>query len=218
MLALFGGRRVHFTGAGALCVIIAGVVAARLWGTATTVRVEETFKEMWLIVAQPLLFVLIGSSVSVSYLDARFVGEGIIILLVGLIVRLLASIACLWTPQFTLKERVFVALAWFPKATVQAAIGAAVLDTAKQQEIVSEEEVKFGEQILTIAVLSIMLTAPIGAAAIAFGGPRLLERERECSYETASTVAGDEATLGVLVEVDKGEEGDLKGEGATSTL
>jgi len=179
MLAVFGGRRVHFTGAGALCVIIAGIICARLWGQAATARVEGVFKEAWIAAAQPLLFVLIGSSVSTTYLDARFVGKGVAILLIGLTVRLLASILCVWTPQFTLKERVFIALAWFPKATVQAAIGAVALDTANQQDPVSEDQVKYGQQILTIAVLSIMLTAPIGAAAIAFGGPKLLEKEPE---------------------------------------
>ena len=196
MLAIFAGSRIHFTGAGALCVIIAGVVSARLWGAATTASVEEAFKEIWLTAAQPLLFVLIGSSVSTTYLDARFVGEAIVILLVGLIVRLLASVACVWTPQFTLKERVFIALSWFPKATVQAAIGAVVLDTAKQQDTVSEDEVRYGEQILTIAVLSIMLTAPIGAAAIAFGGPRLLEQEEEREYQHAHKGGAPESIVG----------------------
>jgi len=187
MLAVFGGRRLHFTGAGALCVIIVGVICARQWGQTITAQVENAFKEVWLTTAQPLLFVLIGSSVSTTYLDARFVGKGIAILLIGLIIRLLASVLCVWTPQFTPKERVFIALAWFPKATVQAAIGAVALDTANQQNPVVGDQVKYGQQILTIAVLSIMLTAPIGAAAIAFGGPRLLEKELDTVDEKENT-------------------------------
>merc|ERR1712039_291141 len=67
------------------------------------------------------------------------------------------------------QERIFTAMAWMPKATVQAAIGALALD-----EATTDREKAMGQDILAIAVLSILCTAPLGAIAISFFGPRLL--------------------------------------------
>jgi hypothetical protein len=67
-------------------------------------------------------------------------------------------------------------LSWLPKATVQAAIGALALDLARRYHAGVQAEV-YGLQVLTLAVLSIICTAPIGALAIAWSGPRWLQRE-----------------------------------------
>lgn len=72
-----------------------------------------------------------------------------------------------------IRERIFIAFAWLPKATVQAAIGPVALDTARQLGAGAADE-KLGLSVLTIAVLSILITAPIGATFIMLGGPRLL--------------------------------------------
>merc|ERR1712061_330350 len=66
-------------------------------------------------------------------------------------------------------ERLFTALAWMPKATVQAAVGAIALD-----EATSDEETEMGRKVLAIAVLSIICTAPVGAVVISITGPRFL--------------------------------------------
>ena len=79
---------------------------------------------------------------------------------------------------FTLKERGFFAFSWIPKATVQAAIGGIVLDNARQLAGISDEDranyIQYGNIVLTMAVLSIILTAPSGAILINTLGTRWL--------------------------------------------
>ncbi|XP_053533569.1 sodium/hydrogen exchanger 9B2-like [Ictalurus punctatus] len=77
---------------------------------------------------------------------------------------------------FDLKEKIFIALAWMPKATVQAAIGSTALDTARVKQ--DEECQRFGMDVLSVAVLSILITAPLGALLIGLCGPRLLRRPK----------------------------------------
>ena len=69
-------------------------------------------------------------------------------------------------------ERLFVALAWLPKATVQAAVGAVALDAAESDGAEDRARV-----VLTVAVLAIVMTAPLGAVLIAVFGPRLLTHD-----------------------------------------
>lgn len=66
--------------------------------------------------------------------------------------------------------------AWLPKATVQAAIGATALDEARKRQLVPEEG--WGEDVLGVAVLSILLTAPVGAVLIAWLGPLWLDQKQ----------------------------------------
>ena len=68
---------------------------------------------------------------SVTFLNLEFVGYGLLLLLLGLVVRLLVTYVCVWTTQFTHAERTFISMAWLPKATVQAAIGSVALDVVK---------------------------------------------------------------------------------------
>ncbi|KAI5609279.1 sodium/hydrogen exchanger 9B2-like, partial [Silurus asotus] len=75
---------------------------------------------------------------------------------------------------FNLKEKIFISLAWLPKATVQAAIGSTALDMARSQG--DEQLEHYGMDVLTVAVLAIMFTAPIGALAIGLAGPKLLQK------------------------------------------
>ena len=178
-LAVFGGKRLHFTGAGALCTIVTGIFSKTVWISGEgTRKIESHLKMIWTNIAQPLLFVLIGASVSISFFDGRFIGRGILLLFLGLVVRLLVSIACVWTDKFNINERLFIAMSWLPKATVQAALGAVVLDNAEQiNNGRNEDQIELGRQILTLAVLAIVTTAPFGAILIAFWGPKLLDKE-----------------------------------------
>merc|ERR1719466_513109 len=76
--------------------------------------------------------------------------------------------------NLNVKEKIFLAFAWIPKATVQAALGPIFLERAKFGEMT--EMYHIGEQILTLAVLAILITAPIGALAIMGLGPKLLKK------------------------------------------
>lgn len=120
------------------------------------------FNKIW-IFAQMILFVLVGAEVNVSV--ALKAGKfGIIILVIGLIGRSVGVIISLMGSKLNLKERLFCIISYTPKATVQAAIGSIPLTLG----------VEGGEIILAIAVLSILITAPLGAIGINYSGKRLL--------------------------------------------
>ncbi|XP_033644451.1 sodium/hydrogen exchanger 9B2-like [Asterias rubens] len=175
LLLLFGGAKADFTGAGALGCLILAFVAAQGWGRGKE-PVKKVVGLIWKLF-EPILFGLIGAAVSVEYLDDT-VGLGIAIMAIGLAVRTAVTMLVVCKAGLNLKEKVFAALSWFPKATVQAAIGPLAWEVAinKNAGYVAEQN---GIKILTLAVLSIILTAPIGAIMIALGGPRLLQKSQE---------------------------------------
>ena len=109
-------------------------------------------------------------------------GIGVAILCIGLAFRIMASYLAVGCGNMTPKERLFVSLAWLPKATVQAAVGGQALDDANKlmakdgitpADIIHYQDL--GLKVLTIAVLAILITAPIGAIAIKLSAPILLE-------------------------------------------
>ncbi len=127
-------------------------------------RIIGKFSKIW-VGAELLLFILVGAAVDIRYLAHAGIGSVAIILL-ALLGRIIAvNISLLKTP-LNMKERLFCSIAYMPKATVQAAIGAIPLTAG----------VASGNLILTIAVLSIMITAPIGAIGIDRLHPRLLNK------------------------------------------
>lgn len=130
---------------------------------------------MWQVF-QPILFGLTGALVDVDLFDAETVGLGLAVLAIAITGRLIIAggIAPLGL-GFNLKERLFVAVAWIPKGTVQAALGSAALDKANLEEPKNPEHIRWGEQILVLAVLITLITAPVGAVAISASGPKLLE-------------------------------------------
>ena len=127
----------------------------------------------------------------VSELDSKTVGFGLAVLAIGLTIRIMVSYLAVLGGDLSVKERIFVALAWLPKATVQAALGPVALDTLRNSDSDTNSEQyemreKLGLKVLTIAVLVILITAPIGSVAITLAGPRLLNKQ--------DTEAGEDAT------------------------
>lgn len=138
-----------------------------------------------------------------SKLEGSTVGLGIAVLIIGLIIRIMASYVAVLGGDLTLKERIFVTLAWLPKATVQAALGPVALDTLYTSGLDETDELfierkALGLKVLTIAVLVILITAPIGAIAITLAGPKLL-------VQTLSTDKKNDDALTNNAEVVVGE-------------
>ncbi|AJD31449.1 cation:proton antiporter [Clostridium sporogenes] len=126
-------------------------------------KISKGLNEIW-VFAQILLFVLVGAEVNmVVAFKSGFLG--IIIIALGLIGRSIGVLISLKGSNLNKKEKLFCVIAYIPKATVQAAMGAVPLANG----------VAAGDIILAIAVLSILTTAPLGAIAINLSGPRLLE-------------------------------------------
>ncbi|QBD85516.1 sodium:proton antiporter [Clostridium tetani] len=120
------------------------------------------FNKIW-IFAEILLFVLVGAEVNVNV--AINAGKmGILVILIGLLGRSIGVIISLLGTDLNWKERLFCVIAYVPKATVQAAMGAVPLSLG----------VESGDIILAMAVLSIIITAPLGAIGINFSAKRLL--------------------------------------------
>jgi NhaP-type Na+/H+ or K+/H+ antiporter len=127
--------------------------------------ISKKLGKIW-VFAEILLFVLVGAQVDIKVaLEAGLAGA--LIILVGLTFRSIGTYLSVMGTDLDLRERLFCVVGYIPKATVQAAIGAVPLAVG----------VKSGETILAIAVLSIILTAPVGAVGIRFFGVRILERE-----------------------------------------
>ncbi|XP_046873499.1 sodium/hydrogen exchanger 9B2-like [Hypomesus transpacificus] len=184
VFSVFGSHVAGFSGAGGLCTLVMAFLAALGWGE-DKAPVAAMVGRAWDIF-QPLLFGLIGAEITVSTLDPNTVGLGMACLFTGLLVRLLATFLLVHFGGFTLKEKIFISVAWLPKATVQAAIGSAALDMARVDG--DEVLVKLGLDVLTVAVLAILTTAPVGALGIGLAGPRLLHRHTEGTQEDAPGV------------------------------
>ncbi len=148
---------------GLLGIMSVGIVIFRNYNI-LAVRLASKYNKLW-VGAEVLLFVLVGATVDLNYaLQAG--GYGIAIVLGTLVFRMIGVYVSLLKTDLKRKERLFCMLAYTPKATVQAAIGAIPLSMG----------IASGQQILTVAVLSILITAPFGAVFIDRSYSRLLER------------------------------------------
>lgn len=130
-------------------------------------RLSEKFGKLWLA-AEVILFVLVGAAVDIRYtLHAGI--AAILMILVALVFRSFGVAVCLLGTPLTLKERIFCIIAYLPKATVQAAIGSVPLAMG----------LPCGRIVLSVAVLAILITAPIGALGMDFTYKRLLKKEEK---------------------------------------
>ena len=125
-------------------------------------RLSVKFAKIW-VAAELILFVLVGAAVDIRY--ARQAGTRAIVLIFAvLLIRVCGVFICLAKTNLTIKERCFCALAYLPKATVQAAIGGLPLAAG----------VAAGNLILAVAVLAILISAPLGAIGMETTYKRLL--------------------------------------------
>ncbi|CAE1272954.1 SLC9B1_2 [Acanthosepion pharaonis] len=177
LVGVLGCPRLEIPGTGPLLCLTVAFVAAVGWRRQNDVESLNTIMNataiLWLIF-EPLLFGLIGTEVDVSKLNGETIGYGIATLVVGLSFRTIVAFFAVFRTNLNLKEKFFVGLAWLPKATVQAAIGSVALSTARDKKKPVFE--RYGLTILEVAVLVILITAPIGAALVMLTGPRLLNR------------------------------------------
>ena len=128
-------------------------------------RLSEKFGKLWLA-AEVILFVLVGAAVDIRYM----LGAGIaavVMIITALLFRTARVLICLIKTPLSAKERLFCVIAYLPKATVQAAIGSVPLAAGLPS----------GNIILSVAVLAIIITAPLGALVIDSSYKRLLEKE-----------------------------------------
>ncbi|WP_281774278.1 cation:proton antiporter [Methanobacterium formicicum] len=126
-------------------------------------QLSSKFDKIW-IFAEILLFVLVGAQVNI-YLAASFAVVGLTIIIIGLAARSAGVYLALAGSNLNLQEKIFCIIAYMPKATVQAAIGAIPLSMG----------VASGQEILAIAVIAILFTAPLGAMGVSWYGEKALK-------------------------------------------
>lgn len=128
-------------------------------------RLSIKYSKLW-IPAEVMLFVLVGATVNIKYALGASI-PAILLIITVLIFRMIGVFLCLVGTSLSYRERLFCMIAYCPKATVQAAIGSIPLSMGLPS----------GNIILTVAVLSILITAPLGAFAIDISYKKLLKKE-----------------------------------------
>lgn len=127
-------------------------------------RLAVKYGKLW-VAAEVFLFVLVGATVNINYIGKVGV-KALIVIFGALVFRMLGVFVCMLGTDTTKKERLFTMLAYTPKATVQAAIGGIPLAMG----------LPCGEAVLSVAVLAIVITAPLGAFAIDVSYKKLLNK------------------------------------------
>lgn len=200
MFIMFGSEALDFGAAGALGCICLPFVAAIKWKTQDWDEednpVGNALSFVWRII-EPFLFGLIGTEIRINELEANTIGLGLAILFIALALRMVASLLAAFGAGLSLKEQIFVTFAGVPKATVQAAIGPVALMYARRLNMGPNYE-EYGIQILTVAVLAILITAPFGATAIALLAPRLLDSDEDVEKCEKKKPRLDEARVSIF--------------------
>lgn len=132
-------------------------------------RLSEKFGKLW-VAAEVMLFVLVGAAVDIRYT----LGAGaaaVLMIAIALGFRAVGVCLCLAGTKLNRRERLFGIIAYLPKATVQAAIGSVPLAAG----------LPCGQLMLSVAVLSILITAPLGAVGMDLTYRKFLEKEKEVS-------------------------------------
>ena len=127
-------------------------------------RLSVKYGKLW-VAAEVFLFVLVGATVNIEYLG-KIGAKAFVVIIGALIFRMFGVFVCLLGTNLKRKEQLFAMMAYTPKATVQAAIGGIPLALG----------LACGDTVLTVAVLAIVFTAPLGAFAIDLSYKKLLNK------------------------------------------
>lgn len=152
---------------GLLAVMSMGMVIAARSVPEVTKRLREKYGKLWLA-AEVVLFVLVGAAVDIGKTFEAGAGA-VLMIFTALLFRCVGVMLCLIGTKLNKKERLYCVIAYIPKATVQAAIGAVPLSMG----------LPCGNIILSVAVLSIVITAPLGAIGMDLSYKKLLKKEPE---------------------------------------
>lgn len=149
---------------GLLAIMSMAMVLAMRSVPEVTKRLQEKYGKLW-IAAEVILFVLVGAAVDIRYtLEA---GAGAVLMIfIGLVCRSIGTWLCMLGTNLNKKEKLYCVIAYLPKATVQAAIGSVPLSLG----------LSCGNIVLSVAVLSILITAPLGAIGMDLSYKKLLTK------------------------------------------
>lgn len=150
---------------GLLAVTSMACMLARKTTGEVRARLSEKFGKLW-IAAELILFVLVGAAVDIQYVSETGLAA-VLMVFAALIFRAAGVVLCLAGTKLSRRERLFCVIAYLPKATVQAAIGSVPLAMG----------LPCGKIVLSVAVLAILITAPLGALGMDAAYWKLLKYE-----------------------------------------
>lgn len=150
---------------GLLAVVSMACVLKLKCTASVSARLSQKFGKLWLA-AEVLLFVLVGASVDIRY-TLKAGPAALAMIFAALLIRTLGVSLCVTGTNLTWRERLFCSIAYLPKATVQAAIGSVPMAMG----------LPCGQIVLSVAVLGILITAPLGAIGMDCSYKKLLSRE-----------------------------------------
>lgn len=158
----------HIAVSGLLAVVSMACVIKLKCAADVSKKLSDKFGKLWLA-AEILLFVLVGAAVDIRYTLTEGAASMIGMIFIALGVRAVGVLLCMLGTKLNFKERLFCVIAYLPKATVQAAIGSVPLSLG----------LPCGKIVLSVAVLAIVITAPLGAFGIDLSYKRLLRKEQQ---------------------------------------
>jgi len=165
MIAIEGWLEGKVSVSGLLAVVSMACVLKMKSTEFVSKRLSEKFGKLWLA-AEVVLFVLVGAAVDIRYTVSAGI-SAVLLIFVALVFRAVGVCLCMIGTNLNRKERLFCVLAYLPKATVQAAIGSVPLAAG----------LPCGKSVLSVAVLAIIITAPIGAFAMDSTYQKLLTKD-----------------------------------------
>ncbi|KNC22346.1 hypothetical protein FF38_02922 [Lucilia cuprina] len=180
LVAIYGSEEIGYEGAGPLAAVFSAFVSNLFWckqGWEVEDNPVATAFEIFWMIFEPILFGITGATIKISELDPDIVSVGIGCIAIGAVLRILCTAGIAFGDKLNMKEKFFVALSWMSKATVQAALGPVAMKHLAADA--PETDKHYAYVVQTIAVLSIVLTAPLGAILISVTGTKLLTKTKQ---------------------------------------
>lgn len=165
LIAIEGWLKGKISVSGLLAVVSMACIIKMKSTAFVSKRLSEKFGKLWLA-AEVILFVLVGAAIDIRYTLSAGIAA-VLMILVALIFRAIGVLICMIKTNLTWKERAFCVIAYLPKATVQAAIGSVPLASG----------LACGKIVLSVAVLAIIITAPLGSIGIDNTYKKFLQKE-----------------------------------------
>ena len=167
---VIAGEESTFHNAKYIACLSFGYVCNRMWGDA---KPAKQIADCWFFI-QPFLFGTIGAALVFAQLNSGDVGRSFVCIFLGQFMRFIAVFLTSFGPKYTIKERIFMSLAWIPKSTVPATLASIVYTEANSRGSTWSDIQTFGLNIQTTTILSIMVCEPIGSWVIDQFAPKLL--------------------------------------------
>ncbi|GBP62614.1 hypothetical protein EVAR_46453_1 [Eumeta japonica] len=192
LFALLVSNLIEWAGSGPLAVVTSGFVASYFWskqGWAVNKNpVTNVFRICW-IIFEAVLFAFTGAQIKINQLDPEIIKWGVICLAVCLLLRMISTFLVSFGCGLNNKEKLFISLTWLSKATVQAALGPVALDMVLAGQTAGglpEVEERCARAVLAISVLSVIISAPLGALLTVLTGPVLLRKAPDVPLNDAT--------------------------------